>query len=351
MSFCIRCGAPLEEGAAFCSSCGARVESVPACPACGAALEEGAVFCANCGARVAPPVHAEAPVFAEEPAPVEEAAPAEPAPALVDPVYAPVEEPVSAEEPAPVEEAAPTEPVPAFVDPVYAPVEEPVFAPVAEPAVARAAEDPAPAPAPAPLPAFCTKCGAAAPAGMAFCTACGAPLDLGQAAALAAAERVPQAASQQGYAPPAPAPQGYAPAPVYGQAPAYQVKTNRSLGKVFWLGLITFGIYDIVFYSKLSTDANVMISRHDGKKTMHYCLVFFLFSWLTLGIVPLVWGSKLSSRLGRELARRGIDYRFGAGTFWGWNIFGSLILVGPFIYIHKLCKSANLIAADYNVRG
>ena len=51
------------------------------------------------------------------------------------------------------------------------------------------------------------------------------------------------------------------------------------------------------------------------------------------------------------LTRRGIDYQFGAGTFWGWGILGSLILVGPFIYTHKLLTAMNLLSADYNVNG
>ena len=47
----------------------------------------------------------------------------------------------------------------------------------------------------------------------------------------------------------------------------------------------------------------------------------------------------------------GIAYSFGAGTLWGWCALGSLIGVGPFIFLHKLCKSMNLLCADYNARG
>lgn len=133
--------------------------------------------------------------------------------------------------------------------------------------------------------------------------------------------------------------------------PAKQLKTNRGLLKYILLSMITLGIYGLVVMSAVSTDINLIASRYDGKKTMHYCLVVFIFSWLTLGIVPLVWFHKISKRIGAELTRRGIGYSFGAGTFWGWNILGSLIIVGPFIYIHKLLKSMNLLAAHYNVNG
>ena len=140
----------------------------------------------------------------------------------------------------------------------------------------------------------------------------------------------------------------YANAPM---APSIKLKTNRSLIKFILLGIITFGIYPIVVMSAISTDINLIAGRVDGKKTMHYCLVCFLFSWLTFGIVPLVWYHKLSARIGDELKRRGINYSFGAGSFWGWYILGAFIVVGPFIYTHKLLKSMNILCADFNVRG
>jgi len=133
--------------------------------------------------------------------------------------------------------------------------------------------------------------------------------------------------------------------------PVGQLKTNRGLLKYILLSLITFGIYGLVVMSCVSTDINTIAGRYDGKKTTHYCLMAFLFSWLTFGIAPLVWYHKISKRIGNELLRRSIPYNFGAGTFWGWGILGSFIGVGPFIYIHKLLKSMNLLAANYNVNG
>ena len=135
-------------------------------------------------------------------------------------------------------------------------------------------------------------------------------------------------------------------------APAIQLKTNRGWLKFILLTIITCGIYAIVFYSKISTDINLIASRYDGKKTMHYCLLTFVIAPITLGIGGIVWCHKISARIGNELARRGIAYSFGAGTFWGWNVLGSLLFgVGPFIYLHKLCKSMNLLCGDYNARG
>lgn len=138
---------------------------------------------------------------------------------------------------------------------------------------------------------------------------------------------------------------------VSNATPVGQLKTNRSLVKFILLSIITFGIYGLVVMSAVSTDINTIASRYDGKKTMHYCLVFFIFTGLTLGIVPLVWSHKLCERIGAELTRRGISYKIGAGTFWGWGFFGTMIFVGPFIYMHKLLTAMNLLAADYNTKG
>ncbi len=134
-------------------------------------------------------------------------------------------------------------------------------------------------------------------------------------------------------------------------APVGQLKTNRKLLKFILLSIVTLGIYSIVFYSGISNEINVVASRYDGKKTMHYCLLLFLVGWITLGIGYFVWFHKISNRIGGELKRRNIGYNFGASDFWLWNILGSFIIVGPFIYLHKLATAMNKTAEHYNVNG
>jgi len=133
--------------------------------------------------------------------------------------------------------------------------------------------------------------------------------------------------------------------------PRRQLPTNRGLVKYILLNLITFGIYGLVVMSSISTEINEIASRYDGKKTTHYCLMVFVFSWLTLGISPIVWFHKISNRMGNELARRGIAYSFSAGTFWGWNVLGALIGIGPLVYMHKMFKAMNLLCGSYNAMG
>ncbi len=118
--------------------------------------------------------------------------------------------------------------------------------------------------------------------------------------------------------------------------------------KFVLLSIITLGIYGIVVLSNISQEINQVASSRDGKHTMHYCLIFFIFSWLTLGIAPLVWYHRICNRIGNELAARSLPYSIGAGTYWGWAILGSLIVVGPFVFLYKFLKAMNILNEDYN---
>ena len=134
-------------------------------------------------------------------------------------------------------------------------------------------------------------------------------------------------------------------------APAMQLRTDRGLAKMILLSLITFGIYALVVESHIGEELNLIASRHDGRRTMHFCLIYFIFSWLTIGIAPIVWYHRTSDRMHGELVRRQIDYDFGATDFWLWCVLGSLIVIGPYVYIYKRMKAMNLINEDYNQKG
>jgi len=134
-------------------------------------------------------------------------------------------------------------------------------------------------------------------------------------------------------------------------APALQLRTTRGLLKMVLLGLITFGIYPLVVESHIGEELNLIASPHDGRRTMHYCLIYFIFSWLTIGIAVFVWYHRTSDRMDCELSRRGIDYSFGSLDFWLWCVLGSLIIIGPYVYIYKRMKAMNLINEDYNQKG
>lgn len=138
---------------------------------------------------------------------------------------------------------------------------------------------------------------------------------------------------------------------VQNQAPAAKLNTSRGVVKYFLLSLITCGIYPLVVMSSISSDINIVASRYDGKKTMHFLLMSLIITPLTCGIATPVWFHRISNRIGDELKRRGIYYNFGASDFWLWNILGSFIVVGPIVYMYKLFKAVNLMNEHYNVNG
>ncbi|MBQ4296942.1 MAG: DUF4234 domain-containing protein [Clostridia bacterium] len=202
----------------------------------------------------------------------------------------------------------------------------------------------------------CPYCAQEIPDGSRFCPECGRSLAEQPAAATAPPREEPQASYQQTsyqqqasyqqapYQQPAPQP---APAP---WTPALKLPTDRGLAKFFFLSLITLGIYGIVVLSRVSTEINITASRYDGKRTMHLFAMAMLAP-VTLGIYAWVWEHQFSQRVGDEARRRGMATTFGAKTFWLWGVLGSLIIVGPFVYTHKLFKTFNYINDSYNRIG
>ncbi len=135
------------------------------------------------------------------------------------------------------------------------------------------------------------------------------------------------------------------------QRPVGQLKTNRSIIVTFLLSIITFCIYAIVVYCGISNDLNVIASRYDGRRTMNFALLMFVVGPLTLGIGYIVWNHKICNRIGFELQRRNIDYSISASTYWLWSMLGSLIIIGPIVYVYKLFKAMNLLCEHYNYHG
>lgn len=83
METCHVCGAPLREGAKFCSGCGTTVQKKLFCRQCGTELMAGDRFCFACGTPVqaAEPAAPAAPVVPAASAPAAPVVPAAPAPA------------------------------------------------------------------------------------------------------------------------------------------------------------------------------------------------------------------------------------------------------------------------------
>ena len=134
------------------------------------------------------------------------------------------------------------------------------------------------------------------------------------------------------------------------EARAYQapkLQTDRSMWKLMLLNILTLGIYGIIFFVPFSFDLDKIAPKKDRSRTMNY-LFAYIFSLFTMSIVMLVWHHHIATRVEEALSERSIPYNFSTSDLWAWYIFGSFILVGPFIYMHKLCKAMNLLCEHYN---
>ena len=190
---------------------------------------------------------------------------------------------------------------------------------------------------------FCTNCGQQLNDGAAFCTNCGQQLG--------GANPQPQqfqAQPQQQYN------QYQQNAGAYnnmGGMPVAQLKTDYSAAKYILLSLVTCGIYGLIQTANIADDVDTVTTRYDNKKLMNFWLVYLLLAPVTCGIFAIVWNHQLADKVGNELKRRGLGIDFGAKTYWLWNVLGSLILVGPIIYLVKLIDAVNALNADFNMRG
>ena len=126
-----------------------------------------------------------------------------------------------------------------------------------------------------------------------------------------------------------------------------KLKTNRQMWKLMLLTILTLGIYSIIFFIPFSFDMDKAAPRRDGGKTMNFLMAYVL-ALFTFSIVMDIWHYQVANQIEDALSEKNINYDFGTKDFWGWFVFGSLILGGPFVYFHKLCKAMNLLCESYN---
>ena len=126
-----------------------------------------------------------------------------------------------------------------------------------------------------------------------------------------------------------------------------KLQTNRRMWKLMVLNILTLGVYSIIFFIPFSFDLDKIAPKSDHSKTMNYLLAYVL-SLFTFSFVLLIWHHEIAVRVEEALKKRNIQYEFETGSFWKWYFFGFFILIGPFVYFHKLCKAMNLLCQHYN---
>lgn len=125
------------------------------------------------------------------------------------------------------------------------------------------------------------------------------------------------------------------------------LRTDRKMWKLMLFSFLTLGIYSFTFFLPISYELEKVSPTRERGKMMNYGIAY-LISLFTFSAVMIFWQHELASRIEEALADRGIESDFSMGDFWGWYFFGSFIIVGPYIYFHKLCTAMNLLCEDYN---
>lgn len=123
------------------------------------------------------------------------------------------------------------------------------------------------------------------------------------------------------------------------------IQEDRRLWKLILLTIPTLGIYNIVFWYRLTKDLNEM--NTDEKPLKNYILVIFL-SIITLGIYRWVWFFWLADRVQMTGAELGIKIKPGPSITLIWKLFGSFILIGPFVANYLVIRNMNKVARQYN---
>lgn len=123
------------------------------------------------------------------------------------------------------------------------------------------------------------------------------------------------------------------------------IKENRRFWKLLLFTIPTFGIYSIVFWFQFTRDLNEM--NREDKKIKNYILVCFL-SLITLGIYRWVWFFYLTDRVQVTGERMGMRIKPGPGVTLSIKLFGTFVLIGPFLANFIVIHNMNKVAAEYN---
>lgn len=123
------------------------------------------------------------------------------------------------------------------------------------------------------------------------------------------------------------------------------IQENRRLWKLLLFTIPTLGIYNIVFWYRFTQDLNEM--NKEEKKLKNYILVLFL-SIITLGIYRWVWFFYLADRVQTTGAELGIRIKPGPSITLIWKLFGTFVIIGPFVANFLVIHNMNKVARQYN---
>lgn len=119
---------------------------------------------------------------------------------------------------------------------------------------------------------------------------------------------------------------------------------RRSMVKFILLHFVTLGLYDILFYYRLSLDVEA-VCEGDGIESPNY-LTALVLAIPSFGIYPLYWLYKVSQRMHVNAPRYGLKMMETGRDI----VILDIVSLG-FISAYELIKNMNRIAQAYNKGG
>lgn len=101
------------------------------------------------------------------------------------------------------------------------------------------------------------------------------------------------------------------------------------------LGAVTFGIFEIVMWFRITKQQNEMAERLGEKRVMNYIAVFLL-GCVTCGIVPLIWCLLFFKQQKNLAEAKGIDLFPTTNAFVLW-----ILMLVPVFRYYVLCTNHN----------
>jgi len=112
------------------------------------------------------------------------------------------------------------------------------------------------------------------------------------------------------------------------------------------LAMLFLCVLGLLWLNTLAKKINA-VCEGDGKKTAG-AVKFLLLGIITFGIYDLLWLYMLGDRLQDNAPRYNLSFRESGAAVLLWFVPGMFILVGPFITLYIIIKNTNALAAAYD---
>mgnify|MGYP000781990346 FL=1 len=130
-----------------------------------------------------------------------------------------------------------------------------------------------------------------------------------------------------------------------------RLNDQRRMWKFLLFGILTLGIYQLVFLYKMNNDINTACNpvQDEDEFTSPNYIIVILLSIITLGIYTFFWYYKQGNRIKHVGEKYGLQIDEKGSTYLLWILVGVLLFgIGPYVALYLLISNTNRICKAYN---